>query len=132
MNEQRINKKEQKGTTFDFKQFAGYLEANISVIDPYFSIELQNFLKKRENVVYLSKEISTNDEISHEAQVAFLIKHGIKVEQEETQSSMKLMVNNHICVAFYGVKYLILKSNYKEEQNVFNYFVENNSVRIAS
>jgi hypothetical protein len=74
-----------------------------------------------------SHEVSENY-ISHESKVSFIIDYGIKILKDESETRIKLMLANHRIIEFYGVRYFVplFRYNYREEK-IFNHFIENNA-----
>jgi hypothetical protein len=79
----------------------------------------------------VNEDILNNDnlksEVSFESLVDFIIKYGIKVEENESENYKQFMFSSHICIEFYGVQYYIPLYNYiKKERIVFENLLSKN------
>ncbi|WP_406683480.1 hypothetical protein N1F78_12430 [Seonamhaeicola sp. MEBiC1930] len=102
----------------DIKDFFKDKHAKSNVLDSESSID--------------SEEIDDEDDVSHEAQVAFLIEHGIEIKNNIQDLRSEYLINNFKRVEFYGVDYYLRIKDYGTEQKVYNFLIDNHIVSVAA
>ncbi|TYA78494.1 hypothetical protein [Seonamhaeicola marinus] len=72
------------------------------------------------------------EDVSHEAQVSFLIDHGIKIKNNIKDLKSDYIAQNFYKVEFYGVQYYLRIKDYGTEQNVYNFLIDKHIVSVAA
>lgn len=72
------------------------------------------------------------EEVSHEAQVAFLIDHGIKIKNNIKDLRSDYIAQNFYRVTFYGVEYYVRIKDYGTEQKVYDFLIDKHIVSVAA
>lgn len=117
-------------------ELKGYLEyLEFDFIDNDLLTEVKDYFKnkqKKNNFTGTSVTRELENSISHEAQVSFLIDHGIEIKQNIKELKSEYILMNFKRVEFYGVEYYLRIKAYEEGQEIYDYLIKNHIVEAAA
>lgn len=124
-----LNKNNHQITT----EIKGYLEnLELDFIDNDILEEIQEFFKDKYAKQNAKSDLKKKEDISHEAQVAFIVDHGIKIKSNIKGLQSEYLTENFKRIAFYGVEYYLRIRDYGEKQEVFDFIIEKHIVSVAA
>lgn len=114
-------------------EIKGYLEnLEFEFIDNDILEDIRDFFEEKQVQQNTISEEKINNDVSHEAQVAFIIEHGIEIKPNIKGLQSDYLAQNFKKIEFYGVRYYLRIQDYGEKQVVFDYIIDNHIVSVAA
>lgn len=119
----------------DIKDYLGNLEMDfvegdvLSEIRDFFK---DKFVEKHAKFDLVKTAKNLEEDISNEEQEAFVLEHGIEVKQNIEDLNSEYLMLNFKQIKFCGINYYLRLKHYGDNQNVFDYLVENYIVSAAA
>jgi hypothetical protein len=114
-------------------EIKSYLEnLELDFIESDILEDIKDFFKDKHAKQGSKSNFNKIKDVSHEAQVTFLINHGIKIKPNIEGLQSEYLSENFKRIAFYGVEYYLRIQDYGADQKVFDFIIENHIVSVAA
>ncbi len=120
-----------KNSALEIKGYLSNLE--LDFIDNDLSEDIKKFFKDKQvncEEEEEKEEEDADEDVSHEAQISFIIDHGFRADQSDLKHDH--IYENSILIEFYGIVYYIKVIDYGMKQNIFNFLKKNCIVSVAA